>query len=126
MFANPLELMAVGAALPLLACIIARCGDGEVCDLKYAEVFSARKPGVTTAKSWAAKLESAGYIQRQPLGPQGVRIRLSAEKFACPPVNKADVDREHLLVVIAALKTTVDAALDGAAGQVAGARGVQT
>lgn len=110
--ADPSVLKRAGPAAPLLAVVNERCGDGDICRLKYADVAKELDVSVTTAKGWAEALEELGYFTRKPCGPAGVDIRLCLKCWPCEGVGTAlQATSKRLVDVLGALRLTVDGTL---------------
>lgn len=117
--ADPLALKKAGVAVPLLAVVSERCGDGDECRFKYQDL--ARELGVapTTLKNWAADLVHLGYFTREACGPSGVIIRLCQERWPSRERSGAfAVKSQHTVEVLNALRVTIDGALAAAAADV--------
>jgi hypothetical protein len=112
-------LRRIGAAAPLLAVVIERCGDGDGCRLKYAEVANELGASATTVKTWSEALEKLRYYARTPCGPAGVGIRLCLERWPSQGARTALTNAgEQIAAVLDAVRLTVDRALGSAAADV--------
>lgn len=113
--AKPLVLKLVGAAVPLLAVINERCGDGDRCRFKYGDVAKELGVSVTTVKAWSESLATLGYFTREACGPTGVEIRLCPERWPSRARSSALVAAvEQATMVLEAVRMTVDRALASA------------
>ncbi len=116
--ADPLALKQAGTAVPLLAVVNERCGDGESCRLKYADVAARLDVSVTTVKTWAESLGTLGYFTREACGPAGVEIRLCAERWPGRGGTALVEAVNTVARVIDAVRVTVNRALESATAEV--------
>ena len=116
---DPLVLKQVGAAVPLLAVINERCGDGMTCRIKYGDVANWLSVSVTTVKMWAETLAKLGYITREPVGPAGVDIQLCPDRWPTSDGGRVLARAaQHIATVLDAVKLTIDQALTSAVGEI--------
>ena len=116
--ADPVALKQAAAAAPLLAVVNERCGDSDMCRLKYADVATQLGVSVTTLKTWAETLARLGYFTREPCGPAGVDIRLCPERWPSMGATALAATATRIADVLSAVRLTVDNALASAAADV--------
>ena len=123
--ADPSALRQLGTAAPLLALVNERCGDGQQCRIKYADVARDLGVSTTTLKAWSESLEKLGYYTRTPCGPAGVDIRLCSDAWPSRDAGTTVMDTlRDIADVLDALRVTLDRALDSAASDVRRVLGV--
>jgi hypothetical protein len=116
--AAPEQLIKIGAAFPLLAEIILRCGSEIECTLNLQELTGKLGTGHTTLKSWLRKLAAIGCLTRSVAGNRGVKVVLNG--CAIPATSVFD-DGQHEVekarALLRSIREVVDRSVDGALQQ---------
>jgi transposase-like protein len=112
---DPLKLVELGPALPMLGVLIQTSREQDVCQVSYSEI--AKKCGVTagTIKNWGKELEQRGYIQKTNRGHCGLIIKINDCK-----IGKADIFsgimkmQNNSVKVLDAVRLTMTSAISSA------------
>ena len=110
---NPRRLREVGEAVPLLAFIVQRCGDQDVCMVNLHEVAEQIGAGHSTIKNWLKRLIAMGWVTRTLRGRQGVEVGLTWELVSPRPVSDRSAEMvQETRQSLQALKLTFNHAID--------------
>lgn len=84
--ADPLKLVELGPALPMLSVLIQASREQDECQVSYSDI--AKKCGVTTGtiKNWGKELEQRGYVQKINRGHCGLVFKIKDCK-----IGKVDI-----------------------------------
>ena len=115
LIADPLKLVELGPALPMLGVLIQISREQDECQVSYSEI--AKKCGVTTGtiKNWGKELEQRGYIQKTNRGHCGLVFKINDCK-----IGKADIFssimkmQDNGIKVLDAVRLTMTSAISSA------------
>lgn len=84
---DPIKLVKIGKALPLLAVLIMECGDGDTCRISYRDVSAKCNGTGEQIMEWSEELEEEDLIKRVSHDASGMVIQLLGDMVDSPSVS---------------------------------------